>query len=252
MNLAQQIYNQPPHQRHQTILAQANLTQSMSELQKSQKISNFIDTFIDDYFKILINNDQQRSEGSVLQPKNFKIELKKKLRPFLSTVKAEMQNISTINQTPKNIYELSGAIKLSSANNITRSLSTKLGLLWEVVANISPYSISPEIEFSGLKLVGIDLISKNKLTNIVEYHQLKTQKNTLTGSQRTRAVQELSTYQNPVFCACFELNNWTFRDQYIPRVAGINFWSRIGIDYVIFEAYTVILFKLLDREFTKL
>ncbi|GAL33138.1 hypothetical protein JCM19240_6570 [Vibrio maritimus] len=109
----------------------------------------------------------------------------------INDTKAKVTNPET---KPKNIYELAGAATLASANNITRNLSTKMGLLWERVASISPYAINTESEF-GLKIKGIDLISLNISTGRVEYQQLKTKHDTLTGSQRERSVEELSIHE---------------------------------------------------------
>ena len=46
---------------------------------------------------------------------------------------------------------------LVTSNSVTRSLSTKMGILWEEIADISPYVIIPEFEF-GIKIKGIDII----------------------------------------------------------------------------------------------
>ncbi len=58
-----------------------------------------------------------------------------------------------------NIYNMFGAKKLSAANSVSRSLSTKLGNFWEDIANLSANVVSPEKEF-GFALKGIDVIVK--------------------------------------------------------------------------------------------
>ena len=47
----------------------------------------------------------------------------------------------------KNVYQISGATKLSSANTITRTYNTELGLLWEKIADLAPNVVSPELDF---------------------------------------------------------------------------------------------------------
>ena len=131
-------------------------------------------------------------------------------------------------------------------------LSTTMGLLWERLASISPYAINPEIEFN-LKIKGIDLISLNVDTNEIEYQQLKTQHNTLTGSQKGRSVQELIIHDNPVFCACLANNSsWTFSHPDIPRVSGEDFWHRIGISYDVFLKSVQELVLELENEYIEI
>ncbi|MCL6272223.1 hypothetical protein M3P05_20075, partial [Sansalvadorimonas sp. 2012CJ34-2] len=87
---------------------------------------------------------------------------------------------------------------------------------------------------------------------VIEYQQLKTQQNTLTGSQKTRSVQELSIHDNPVFCACFPNNKWTFNHSSIPRVSGEEFWSRIGIPYdLVLEKVNALIIEL-EQEYVSL
>ena len=97
------------------------------------------------------------------------------------------------------------------------------------------------------------MIALNKNTNIIEFQQLKTQHNTLTGSQKRRSVEELQIHDNPVFCACFANNSsWTFNHPDIPRVSGTDFWSRIGIPYDLFLNHARNLVLELEKEYVDL
>ena len=136
----------------------------------------------------------------------------------------------TMQKSYKNIYEMSGAVKLSFANKATRSTSTSMGSLWERIAALSLYAINPESEF-GVRLPGIDLISKNIQTNIIEYKQLKSQKDTLTGSQKKRSVLELEINDNPVFCAVLHnKSSWNFKHKDIQRVSSAAATLRVKVN----------------------
>ena len=128
----------------------------------------------------------------------------------------------------ENIYQLSHATNLSAANAITRTYSTKLGLLWERIANLSPNVTSPELDF-GFKIPEVDVVVLYE-SNLY-YTQLKTQKNTLTGSQGHRTIAELTAFEHHWFVACIETNaSWT-APKTLNRLLGRQFWSKIGIDY---------------------
>lgn len=127
-----------------------------------------------------------------------------------------------------NIYQLSGAKNLSAANAITRTYSTKLGLLWERIADLAPNVVSPELDF-GVKIPEVDVIVL--YDSLLYYTQLKTQKNTLTGSQGNRTVIELTAFDNHWFVACIETDaSWTAPKE-LNRLLGREFWSKIRIDY---------------------
>lgn len=239
MATAQGIYDLNVQERSAEIVKAANLSGSETELEKAQKLAAVINLFIDEYFNISIARDRARPTGSVLGEANLISAMSMEIERFkpiaLSKLRSVLPTAQELKSDPKNPYELSGAVKLAFANRATRTLSTTMGLLWERIANISPYAINPEAEF-GLKIKGIDLIAKNIETNLIEYQQVKTQRNTLTGSQKNRSVEELSIHANAIFCACFSLSSWTFGDPHIPRVSGEEFWRRIGISYHLFES----------------
>lgn len=227
-----------PSQRRIEIIKHTNNLSALDEIAQARELARVINTFIEDYINLLVNKDSASSSGSVLEDANLKDAFDKEIDKFKPTAIQQLRNAMPTEQellrSAKNLYEMSGATKLSFANKVTRNLSTTMGLLWERLASISPYAINPEIEFN-LKIKGIDLISLNVDSNDIEYQQLKTQHNTLTGSQKGRSVQELIIHDNPIFCACLANNSsWTFSHPDIPRVSGEEFWHRIGISYDVF------------------
>ncbi len=156
--------------------------------------------------------------------------------------------IDALRSNPQNLYALAGATELTFANKVSRTLSTTMGPLWEKIAKISPHVVDPETDF-GIRIPGVDIIYKNIETGVVEYAQLKTQRNTLTGGQSGRVDAELSLHDNPVFCACFLTSpGWTYNTKRnISRLAGAEFWSRVGIDYdVVVERLTGLILSLED------
>lgn len=237
------------------ILDMAGISNSDNELVRSSKLSRVVNGFVEDYFEIALYKDGRRPAGSVLLPRNLDGFIRREIEAFkplaINALRISAPSREEILAKPDNVYQLAGATKLSAANKATRNLSTTMGLLWERIANISPYAINPESEFN-IKIKGIDLISRNIESGMVEYQQLKTQRNTLTGSQKGRSIDELRLHANPVFCACFALGSWTFNHNEISRVAGEQFWSRIGIDYETFEKNVKLLMLELEETFVNL
>ena len=134
-------------------------------------------------------------------------------------------------KAPKhNLFYKSGALFLSNSNIVTRSLSTQLGKVWEDVACLSEKVISPEKTFGNYKVKGIDIIIKEN--NELIFAQLKTAKDTLTGSQKSRSKKELSAFNKSMFIAAHDIGNWHFGDYPdIKRMAGEEFWEFINLDY---------------------
>lgn len=203
---AENIIDLPLVERRDLILQSLPAGSDLSEIEGSELLSEIINQFVLEYIDMKVNRDKNRDDGGVLLIDNLKSEFERQTAIFRPTAINELRKAVPTKEglikSSKNLYEMSGAIKLSFANKVTRNLSTTMGLLWERMATVSPYAVNPELEF-GVKIKGIDLISKNIATGIVEYQQLKTQHNTLTGSQKGRSAQELSIHDNPVFCACF-------------------------------------------------
>lgn len=233
---AQDLVEASRAERKTAILREAG-SLDCNEIERARRISGVLRPCLSNYFDIKVAADLQDPKGSVLKDANLNAALSAEISNFrtmaVADLRAAMRRQGRLLHSPKNIWEMTGAVKLALANQVTRTLNTKLGLLWERLASISPYVINPEAEFD-IALAGIDLIARNYHTSSIEYQQLKTQHNTLTGSQKPRSVAELSIHDNPVFCACFANANWTFSHPDIPRVSGADFWSRIGISYDLF------------------
>ncbi len=224
------IANQAKHERSPEGVA--------PQLEFPLKASKVINRIIDDYIDDQIKHNLEHLNGPALQ----ECYLKNRINEILSTYQsAAIEKLSKSPLTaeecktnPANLFELAGAVQLASGNRVSRHISTTMGTLWERIAKISPYVVDPEKDF-GTKITGVDIILRNSTSNQIEYAQLKTQKNTLTGSQSSRSDAELNLHDHPVFCACFEINqNWTYNTKKdIPRLAGKEFWDRIGIEYTV-------------------
>lgn len=208
------------------------------QLRESFRISKVLNRHIDQFIVLQLGECADRLNQKDLNTSIFESHLNEVLESFLPEAIAQISKLrpsaEELKAKPKNLYELAGATELAFANRVTRSISTTMGALWERIAWFSPYVVDPDTQF-GIKIAGIDIILKNKDSGLIEYAQLKTQRNTLTGSQSGRADSELSLHDYPIFCACFlTKQSWTYNTKKnIPRFAGEEFWSRIGIDYSI-------------------
>ena len=235
MLTAKDVYAKSRDGRRELIFQEVKIIAGASEIENAREIARVLNTFLAEYFELRISAGSSQENGSILSRENLSAAFDYEIDSFkfeaISQLRVELPVREELLASSSNLYEMFGAVKLSYANRATRNLSTTMGLLWERLASISPYAINTEIEFD-LKVKGIDLIAKNIITGKIEYQQLKTQRNTLTGSQKGRSVEELLLHDNPVFCACFANNSkWNFRHPKIPRVVGEQFWSRIGIPY---------------------
>jgi hypothetical protein len=212
------------------------------ELSKARDYSAIINTFIEDYIRLKIDQDNSLSGGSILLKQNLNAGLDKLFDDFY-TEKA-MPIFSA--REKENVFSMSGADNLIFANKVTRSIANLMGNFWEKISILSPYVINPENEFDNFKIKGVDFIVLNKLTNNLEYIQLKTTRGTLTGGQNGRVGTELSIHNNPVFAAAFDVGSWTFNHATIPRVCGTEFWERIGIDYYQVKPRAMQMIKKID------
>lgn len=250
---AEEILSLTPAERKQRLLQDSNAYQARNEFERSQCLSNSINQFIEDYFKQTQYSDRENKIGSILEEFNIPDAIMHEINKFKPIAINEITlSISSKNSQspPGNIYELAGAHKLAGGNKTSRNLSTALNQLWHNIATISPYVVSPEQAFN-IKLKGIDLIIHNTSNKNIEYIQLKTQQNTMTGSQKSRTIDELSIYSNPVFCTAFSLGIWTFNHDAIPRRSGNEFWQSIGIHYPTFERHTLALLQMLENEYSR-
>lgn len=148
----------------------------------------------------------------------------------------------------KNIFTLSNTQSLSKSSDYTRLISQKLGHKLEEISFLSSNVFSLENEFDGLKLSGVDIVFLRD--NSLFYTQLKTKKDTLSGSNAPRSRSELSTYLNSIFAAALPLGKWSFTpgDTSISRVCGADFWNQIGIDYSTLEQKIILKIRALETE----
>lgn len=135
-----------------------------------------------------------------------------------------------------NLFQMAGAKKLALSNHISREVSTHLGSAWEEMAALSHNAISPEKSFNQ-RIEGVDIVFLED--GQLRHTQIKTKKDTLTGSQAGRSVDELNRHRKPLFAAAFDLGKgWTFPPTHrhgIERVAGKAFWDKLNIGYSIVE-----------------
>ncbi len=235
---AQELWNSTIEQRKSTIDDLCNgleIPEDIAEdLRAASKYSTVINQFIRDYIFLKISSIGMTNSciPQTFLSQKIDAEINAFYPVALNAIEKAFPLSEKLQVAPKNIYELSGANKLAFSNNVTRTLSTTMGCLWEKIANLSPFAINPELEFK-IKIKGIDLIFYDQELDGIFYAQLKTQQNTLTGSQKNRSVSELLLHENSIFCACFETaSSWTFNHSEIPRISGSAFWNRIGIDYL--------------------
>lgn len=151
----------------------------------------------------------------------------------------------------KNIFEYSGSENLYLSNIYTRFISENLGHKLEDIAEISPQVLIPEKELN-IYLKGIDLIIYDQ--GVIKYTQLKTKKDTLTGSQSQRSIDELRIHPHAIFAAALDMGkSWhpsakLANPHNIKLLAGSDFWSIIGLNYNLILDKTSKTIKELDEE----
>ena len=207
----------------------------LNKVEQSRIDSGIVNPLLDSFFTVSIDNDKKH--GRFID--NATNQEKKISEVFDSFINEKMKKIGSIfsklesfQKKPSNIYEFAKTSGFILGNKVTRDISESLGHIWEDVASLSPYALSPDDDFL-FKIAGIDLIAKHISTGKIEYIQIKTKENTLTGSQKDRSINELLVHEHPVFATALETNSsWTFSThEQIVRVAGSGFWERIGINY---------------------
>ncbi|WP_204104494.1 MULTISPECIES: hypothetical protein [Spirulina sp. CCY15215] len=226
------------------------LRQEIDSQKKSIKVPNFIpkndkelvdtyqscrvlDFYLIEYFK---NNAKtkkltEKQEEIVEIISLFKQEVWLGLSQEKEKFRKNIQNKKT---GFKNIFEFSGSENLYLSNIYTRFISENLGHKFENIAEISDSIFIPENTLN-LKIKGIDLVLYDG--HNIRYTQLKTKKDTLTGSQSQRSINELKIHQNPIFAAALDMGkSWTIsktkaQQSGIQLLAGSEFWSLIGLDY---------------------
>jgi hypothetical protein len=224
-------------------------------LHNAYRFAQVISSIATMYFQSQIEQDNQHN--SVLererQSELIRAKTERFADKFIEWLKKDFDNKKAIldnHPNPSNLFELCGAKLLITSNSVTRSLSTKMGRLWEEISNISPYVIVPEFEFD-IKITGVDITVM--IDDTVSFAQLKTSKGTLTGSQVPRAKQELGIHDNPLFIAAFDLGSWSLSSKsQISRIAGKAFWNQIHMDYELVEYHVRNMLKNIDQVFAEL
>jgi hypothetical protein len=214
-----------------------------SERHRAYQTSIVLTPVLHDFIQHQIQEDISKESilGKDCQSKAIARECEQFASRFIASMSGLVRSPAEIESSPSNLYEMCGASVFAECNSISRNLSTKMGELWEIIANISPYAASPEKDF-GLKITGVDLIILCEGKGLPVFVQIKTQRNTLTGSQASRSRLELELHQHPLFAAAFGTgDSWTFSSpkntREIPRVCGADFWKMVGLDYELLKTH---------------
>ncbi|MDJ0509679.1 MAG: hypothetical protein QNJ64_10565 [Crocosphaera sp.] len=221
------------------------------ELSETYKIARILDELLMDYFRI--------NTGRISTVNSYEYKIDKILKIFkqetLTSLGKEKEKFRQVNyQTKKrfkNIFEFSKSENLYLSNMYTRFISEKLGHKFEEIANLSNKVYLPDQEL-GIKLKGIDLIIYDQ--GLIKYTQLKTKKDTLTGSQKERSIQELSIHPYSIFAAALNMGNSltiskkAVEDYNIELLIGESFWSLIDLDYDLILNKISKIIRELDKE----
>ena len=197
-----------------------SLSSEGDELNDARNIARELDP------KILLRIKEKRDKGPL---PDLRIKFDAILLRYAKTILTSAAQPST--EDAANLFQLVGALKLVRANSVSRLVSTHLGSAWEEMASLSHLAVSPEADF-GVRLKGVDIVFLEG--EYLRHTQIKTQRNTLTGSQKGRSISELRLHPRPLFAAAFDVASWTFpplASSGVERVAGAAFWSKLGIDY---------------------
>jgi hypothetical protein len=228
----------------------------LDKVEQGRIDSTTINPLLDLYFKVSIDEDKKHGQF-IDNASNQEKKIKELFDVFITEKKDKVidifSNLKSFTNNPSNIYEYAKTPGFILGNKVTRDISESLGHIWEDVASLSPYAVSPDDDFL-FKIAGIDIIAKHISTGKIEYLQIKTKENTLTGSQKDRSVNELLVHENPVFATALRTSSgWTFsqHDQ-ITRVAGKEFWERIGISYEFVLKHSIRAIKELHDEWSRL
>jgi hypothetical protein len=227
---------------------------SDSDLQSAYKKARALDEYLYEYF-----NDQERAVRTTIEIEKGIDEIFdscfKELMDSLRQTKSDFDtNKGLPDNEYENLFEAAGAENLYLSNQYTRIITEKLGHKFEEIAILSHKAFDSDRELN-ITIRGIDVIIFDD--GKIRYTQLKTKRNTLTGSQAPRSNKELSIHENSIFAAALDLGKaWTFKSRKdnlypVARLAGSQFWSLIGIDYdCIIENAKKLLTKL-ERELYK-
>jgi hypothetical protein len=221
-----------------------------NELVDTYQTCRVLDQYFEKYFQ---DKHQQLSELEINKIidgilENFREEVMNALRQqrinFRKTSKTKRSKF-------QNIFQFAQCENLYLSNKYVNLISENMGHKLEEIANISNQVLIPEKTLK-IKIKGIDLIIFDQ--GLIRYTQLKTKKDTLTGSQASRSINELRIHRNSIFAAALNMgNSWTIsykkaQDLGIELKAGDDFWSLIGLDYQTILTKLANVSKKIDRE----
>jgi hypothetical protein len=222
------------------------------ELRDAYQSARVLDTYLSSYF---VRDRIYRTTAEIEQEienilQSFKIEVLRSLRREKEKFLKSLETQKTLTGF-KNIFEFSRSKNLYLSNIYTRFITESLGHKFENIADLSDCVFIPDKNI-GLKIKGIDLVIYDQ--GAIRYAQLKTKRDTLTGSQKSRSIQELKIHDNSIFAAALDMGkSWPIgkveADRYgIERLAGFSFWSLINLDYEIILSYLSRVMQQLDTE----
>lgn len=200
------------------------------ELKMAYSNSRAIDKFL---LKKYFPNEKSPSKSE--KSKQLKQILKTYEKDVLKRLLETKENFKEIRETTKpakqNLFLIAGTKNLFLSNKYTRTITTTLGNRLELILEIDKSKCFDTETHFNLKIPGIDKFVLDD-TGKIRHTQVKTKKDTLTGSQVKRSVIELGIHPNPIFAALFDFGNWHFpKHEKIARITGNEFWSLVGLDY---------------------
>ena len=205
------------------------------DLVDTYQICRLIDDFIFEYFQENRTTDTDIADNSDQKIDDALDEFQSKVVEKILKEKQDFKNISLKKKKGfKNIFEFAQCENLYLSNKYVNLISESLGHTLEEIASISSQVFVPE-KILNFKIKGVDLVVFNQ--GIIKYTQLKTKKDTLTGSQSDRSINELKIHPNSVFAAALDMgNSWTIsktkaKENNIELLAGQAFWSMLDLDY---------------------
>ena len=200
------------------------------ELKRAYSNSRAIDEFLTaQYFP------SQKSPSKTQKLKQIKQILKTYEEDVSKRLLETKDNFDKIRKKTKpskqNLFLVAGTKSLFLSNQYTRTITTTLGNRLEFILEIDKSKCFDTETNFNLKIPGIDkfvLDGDGKIRHV----QVKTKKDTLTGSQVQRSKIELGIHPNPIFAALFDFGGWHFpKHEKIARMTGNEFWSLVGLDY---------------------
>ncbi|WP_017293341.1 hypothetical protein [Geminocystis herdmanii] len=244
----QNILQEISHEKEKIIIP--DIVPEDQELRNAYQIARILDKYLPDYFRS-VNQPLTLTE---IEQKIDKIlvKFKEEVLITLSQEKEKFRKEIKENKTSfKNIFEFAGCENLYLSNLYTRFISENIGHKLEDIGGIATNVFLPDKELD-IKIKGIDLIIFHE--EKIKYTQLKTKKDTLTGSQSSRSINELKIHPFSIFAVALDMgNSWTINkaicEKYnIERLAGESFWSLLNLDYNLILNKLAKTIKEIDKE----